>query len=188
VVGFVKHCDVPLLIEVIYCGQYVVLLGDVNGCDDPVVLLPDVLVRARLAFGVNVVTIVNDVLPVKLLLDLLLPLDGQRYRCDDEHAFGTATCHQFLDDDSGLDGLPETDLVPDELPVVVGTEDLTCGLHLVGLDVDSAPLESDEPVLTVCQPKFLGVQAQVEVFESTWSQRDSLPRGSQKKRRRVISI
>ena len=93
--------------------------------------------------------VVDDEVAVELLAHLLLPLNGQRRRGDDEHPVGSVACDELFDDDPGFDGLPEADLVTDEVAVVVGVEDLVGGLHLVRFDLDAIAGQREEPVVLV---------------------------------------
>jgi hypothetical protein len=78
-----------------------------------------------------------------------LPLDGQRCRRDDEDSVGPVAGDELLDDDAGFDGLPEIDLVADEVAVVVGVEDLVGGLDLVRFDLDSVAGQGEKAVIPV---------------------------------------
>ena len=67
----------------------------------------------------SVRTIVDDEVLVELLVHFLLPLDCERSGRNDEDSVGPAASDKLFDDDTGLDGLPEADLVTDEVAVVV---------------------------------------------------------------------
>ncbi len=49
----------------------------------------------------------------ELVAHLLLPLDRQRRRADDEHPAGAVAQQHLVDDQAGFDGLAETDVVGD---------------------------------------------------------------------------
>jgi len=84
-----------------------------------------------------------------MLAHLLLPLNGQRRRRDDEHPVGAIASDELFDDDAGFDALPEADLVADEVAVVVGVEDLVGRLYLVRFDLDTVAGQREEAVVLV---------------------------------------
>jgi len=97
--------------------------------------------------------VVDDEVAVELLPHLLLPLDGQRRRRDDEDSVGPVASDELLDDDAGFDGLPEADLVADEVAVVVGVENFVGGLDLVRFDFDSVAGQREKTVVLVGEIK-----------------------------------
>ena len=156
--GLVEDRNVPLLVEIlegiedgdavrlgVVCG----LLREVDGGDDEVLLLPDVLVGVGLPVCTDRLAVVDDEVAVELLAHLFLPLDGQRRRRDDEHPVGPVAGDELFDDDAGFDGLPEANLVADEVAVVVGVENLVGGLHLVRFDLDTVAGQREESVVLV---------------------------------------
>jgi len=66
--GLVEHCYVPRDIEVAERLKHVVLFGEVNRGDDAVFLQPHVLVGMGLAMRSDSLSIVDDEIPVELLL------------------------------------------------------------------------------------------------------------------------
>jgi len=90
----------------------------------------------RLAFRPDGLAIVDDEVLVELLAHFLLPLDRKRSRRDDQDPLGTTAGDEFLDNDTGLDCLPESDFVTDEVAVVVRIENLVSSLDLVRFYLD----------------------------------------------------
>ncbi len=120
--GLIEDCYVPLLVEILEgiddrdsarLGVIRGLLREVDGGDDEVFLFPDVLVGVGLPVCTDRLAVVDDEVAVELLAHLLLPLDGQRGRRDNEYPIGPVACDEFLDNDAGFDGLPEANLVAD---------------------------------------------------------------------------
>ena len=156
--GLVEDRNVPLLVEIlkgiedgdaVRLGVVGGLLREVDGGDDEVLLLPDVLVGMGLPVCTDRLTVVDDEVAVELFAHLLLPLDGQRRRRNDEYPVGAVAGDELLDDDPGFDGLPEADLVADEVAVVVGVENLVGGLDLIGFDLDAVAGQREESVVLV---------------------------------------
>ena len=156
--SLVEDRDVPLLVEIlegikdrdaVRLGVVGGLFREVDGGDDEVLLLPDILVGVGLPVCTDRLAVVDDEVAVELLAHLLLPLDGQRRRRDDEHPVGSVACDEFFDNDAGFDGLPEADLVANEVTVVVGVQNLVGGLYLVRFDLDAVAGQREEPVVLV---------------------------------------
>ena len=83
--GLVEDRNVPLIVEIlegiedgdaVRLGVVDGLLREVDGGDNEVLLLPDVLVGVRLPVCTNRLAVVDDKVAVELLAHLLLPLDG----------------------------------------------------------------------------------------------------------------
>ena len=184
--GLVEDRNVPLLVEIlegiedgdaVRLGVVGGLLREVDGGDDEVLLLPDVLVGMGLPVCTDRLTVVDDEVAVELFAHLLLPLDGQRGRRDDEHPVGAVAGDELLDDDPGFDGLPEADLVADEVAVVVGVENLVGGLDLIGFDLDAVAgqreesvvlvgeIESDRPLSKIVMERWVGLAGREAVHE-----------------------
>jgi len=106
-----------------------------------------------LAMRSDSLSIVDDEIPVELLSHLLLPLNRQWCGSDDEDAFSTFTGDEFLYDDASFNGLPETDLVTDEVPMVVRIQYLVGRLHLIGFYLDAIVRQRQEAVVSIRKVK-----------------------------------
>jgi len=82
-----------------------------------------------------------------------LPLNRQWCGSDDEDAFSTFTGDEFLYDDASFNGLPETDLVTDEVPMVVRIQYLVGRLHLIGFYLDAIVRQRQEAVVSIRKVK-----------------------------------
>ena len=74
----------------------------------------------------------------ELLAHLVLPLQRQARRADDDHRAGPVPQQQLLDDQPGLDGLAEADVVGQQQVRPRGLQGPAQRLELVGLDVRAA--------------------------------------------------
>ena len=86
----------------------------------------------------------------ELLPQLLLPLSHQGGRREDEGAADLAPDHVLLEDQAGLDRLPQADLIGEEHPPPEPLEDPQDGLHLVAHPLHPAHGgERQQPVVAV---------------------------------------
>ncbi|WP_372499932.1 hypothetical protein [Streptomyces sudanensis] len=76
-------------------------------------------------------------LQAELLGHLVAPLQGQSGGADDHDAAGPAAQEQFLDDEAGLDGLAEADVVGEEEVDAGGADGPGDRFQLVRLDGDA---------------------------------------------------
>src|SRR5439155_840361 len=74
----------------------------------------------------------------KLLLHFQLPLELQRRRTNDEDGACAVTNEQFLDDEPGLDGFAEADIIGDEKIDTRHVNRANNGIKLIALDGSAA--------------------------------------------------
>ena len=101
--------------------------------------------------GANSLAVVDNEVPVELLAHFLLPLYGKRGWRNDQDPLGTTAGDEFFDNNTGLDSLPESDFVTDEVTVVVRIENLVSCLDLVRFYLDPIVRQRQEPVVPICE-------------------------------------
>ncbi len=103
---------------------------------------------------------------VVLAPQLAEPLHGQRLRGDDEHPLGATGAHQVVEDQAGLDGLAQADLVGQQPAHGVGARGALGHVELVGEQVDPAAEKRPQAVSLAQRRQVQRVQPQREGLEA----------------------
>ena len=80
----------------------------------------------------------DDEVQAELLAHLVLPLQRQARRADDDHGAGPVPQQQLLEDQAGLDGLAQADVVGEQQVGPRAGQRAAQRFELVGLDVRAA--------------------------------------------------
>ena len=121
-------------------------------------------VLARVAFfDRDAARLVEDGEPeVEAAEELDEPLVGERLGYEDQGARGASGRKEALEDEAGLDGLAEADLVGEEHARDLAPGDLLQDVELVRDEVDAAAKETADVGLPEAVPGAQGAEAQVE--------------------------